>query len=178
MQTASSLNQVKSWLENLIATEHIELKQPDRDNKANYYSLVAPAVHICLVPPNCLVDPAGTRIPCLVVGTSESAEDSDSSSMELHITAIVYDPGFQKEDAAGRLQLVPNFDGYITLLNLLDRVKGWVRREDGIADRFQLEGAVRLKTYEEQPWPYWYGSLSFTVSGVPYPVTKYADALN
>lgn len=178
MQAVSSLNKVQDWLKKQIAAEHIVLKQPGKDNKATGYNLVAPAVHVGLVPPNCIVDSAGIRIPCLVVGTPELADDHDSATMELQITAIVYDPGLQKTDSAGVLQLTPNFDGYVTLLNFLDRVKGWIQKQDGIAGELQLESAVRLKPYEEQPWPYWYGFLSFTVSGEPYPVTKYADALN
>lgn len=178
MQAVSSLNQVKSWLKERIASEHIELKRPGKDNKATGYNLVAPAVHVGLVPPNSIVDPTGVRTPCLVVGTPELVDDHDSATMELQITAIVYDPGLQETGATGVLQLSPNFDGYVTLLNFLDRIKGWIQKQDGVAGEFQLESAVRLKTYEEQPWPYWYGFLSFTVSGELYPVTKYADALN
>jgi len=178
MQTVSSLNEIKKWFEKLIEKEKIQFKQPSQDNKAVTYTLTAPAVHIGFVPPNGILDPGGMRIPCLVVGTPETDGDQDSTIMELQITAIVYDPGEQKADSDHQLQLTPNFDGYITLLNFLDRVKVWIQREDGIADRFQLQSPVKLKTYEEQPWPYWYGFLSLTVSGAPYPVTKYADVLN
>lgn len=179
MQTVSSLESIKKWLESLILTDHIKQKAPRKDNKVSTYTLVSPAVHIGFVPPDGIIDSAASmRIPCLVVGTAETNGDEDSTTMELQITAIVYDPGLQKQDESSQLQLTPNFDGYATLLNFLDRVKGWIQREDGIADRFQLESPVKLKTYEEQPWPYWYGFLTFTVSGEPYPVTRFADVLN
>lgn len=179
MQTVSSLNHIKKWLEDLIASDRIELKAAPKDNRTDAYKLVSPAVHIGLVPPNGVLDQAtGIRIPCLILGTPETDGDRDGSEMNLQITAIVYDPGFQKSDGNNQLQLNPNFDGYVTLLNFLDRVKSWIQREDGAANQFQLESSVKLKTYEEQPWPYWYGFLTFTVSGEPYPVTKYADALS
>jgi hypothetical protein len=178
MQTASSLNSIKEWLESLILSERIELKRPDKSNRTDNYKLVTPAVHIGFIPPDKMLgEVTGIRIPCLVVGTSETDGDADSTMMNLQITAIVYDPGLQNLNENG-LQLTPNFDGYITLLNFLDRLKDWIQRTDGITDRFQLESSVKLKTYEEQPWPYWYGALTFTVSGEPYPVTKYADVLN
>ncbi len=180
MQTVSSLTEVQVWLTWLIAKEHIELKCPQADDRADHYTLAAPAVHIGYIPPKAELNSAGgIRIPCLVVGVTESAGDEDNTTLDLQITAVVWDPGIQSPaEQEGQTQLAANFDGYITLLNILDRVKLWVQREDGIAERFQLESAVRLKTYEEQPWPYWYGSLSFTVSGSPDPKTRYADALN
>ena len=179
MQTVSALCAVKEWLEKQIEASHVELKRPDQDGKITAYTLAAPSVHIGFVPPNGIVDPAVMRIPCLVVGTPETTDDHDTAEMELQLTAIVYDPGLQKKDEKGQqLQLTPNFDGYITLLNFLDRVKSWVQKNDSIAGKFQLESSVRLKTYEEQPWPYWYGFLSFTVSGVAYPMTRYAEILN
>ncbi len=178
LQTVSSLNAVKEWLEGHISADKIQLKVPSADNKIGDYKLAAPAVHAGLIPPDGIIYPTdGIRIPCLVVGTPETNGDSESTEMELQITAIVYDPGTQTPEISGP-KLIPNFDGYITLLNFLDRVKEWVQREDGAAGRFQLESPVKLKTYEDQPWPYWYGFLSFTVSGEPYPVTKYADVLN
>lgn len=179
MQTVSSLEAIKKWLERSISSDHLKFKAPRKDNTVNSYELVVPAVHIGFVPPNSIIDSsAGMRIPCLVIGTDETDGDKDNTEMSLQITAIVYDPGQQNFEGTGQqLQLTPNFDGYITLLNFLDRVKEWIQREDGIAEQFQLESSVKLKTYEEQPWPYWYGFLTFTVSGEPYPVTRYADAL-
>lgn len=180
MQTVSSLEQIKEWLEDLITAEKITFKSPQKDNKADTYKLVPPAVHVGFVPPNSIVEQnSKIRIPCLVVGTSETDGDQDSTTMNLQIMAAVYDPGSQMmAPDRQQLQLIPNFDGYITLLNFLDRVKEWIQRNDGIADRFQLESPVKLKTYDEQPWPYWYGFLTFTVSGEANPVTRYKDVLN
>lgn len=179
MQVVSSLDRMKTWLEGQINAEKLVLKSPVQENRADAYALVTPAVHIGYVPPNGILDQnAKIRIPCLVVGAPEADDDRENTTFTVQVTAAVYDPGNQTfESDSQKIQLVPNFDGYITLLNFLDRVKEWVLRSDGIADRFQLESAVKLKTYEEQPWPYWYGSLIFMVSGIAAPVTRYADTL-
>lgn len=178
-QIVSSLKLIKEWLEDLIATDKVQLKRPSKDNRVSGYELVAPAVHIGLVPPNGILDEsAGIRIPCLAVGIEEANGDADETRLALRITAIVYDPGTQSAESGGAATLTPNFDGYTTLLNFMDRVKAWILREDGAAGCFALEGGVKLTPYEEQPWPYWYGALTFAVSGGPYAVTKYADALN
>lgn len=175
-QSASALRLIQKWLEGHIEEDQIMLKRPQAGNKAGGYNLAAPAVHLGLVPPDSILDPDGDiRIPCLVVGISESNGDSEEELLNLRITAIVYDPGTQ---SVGTAALEPNFEGYTILLNLLDRVRAWVLREDGAAKRFQLEGSVKLSPYEEQPWPYWYGSLSFMVSDKPYPLTKYDNVLN
>ena len=180
MQAVSSLQKIQDWLQQLIIKEHIQLKQPQEDDQTDRYTLVAPAVHIGYIPPKGELYPqGGIRIPCLVVGTAEVSSDEDNTIMDLQITAVVWDPGIQSTTGVNApMQLSANFSGYVTLLNLLDRVKLWIRREDGIAGRFQLESPVKLKTYEEQPWPYWYGYLTCTVSGIPDPETRYADALN
>ena len=179
MQVVSSLNRMKAWLEGLISTEKLMLKCPNKENRADAYTLVAPAVHVGYVPPNGILDQnAKIRIPCLVIGTPETNDDRDDTTITMQVTAAVYDPGNQiLTPDTQKIQLLPNFDGYITLLNFLDRVKEWVLRSDVIADRFQLDSPVKLKTYEEQPWPYWYGSLAFTVSGIAAPVTRYAETL-
>lgn len=179
MQTVSSLTKIKSWLEKLIAAEHLTLKSPTDGEHASSYRLAVPAVHVGYVPPNGVLDPkAKPRIPCLVVGAEQSDDDRDGTVIAVRITAAVYDPGEQTfGQSSQQLQLVPNFDGYITLLNFLDRVKEWMLRSDAIAGRFQLESPVALKTYEEQPWPYWYGTLTFTASGLASPVTGFAEAL-
>ena len=152
---------------------------PEHDNKVLDYKLVSPSVHIGFVPPNSYIDTSvKVRIPCLLIGCPEVNDDQESTEINLQITAIIYDPGFQqksKEDM--HLQIVPNFDGYISLINILDTVKEWIQRNDGI-DNMNLISPIKMRTYEEQPWPYWYGYLAFTVSGSPSPVTRYADVLN
>lgn len=174
-QTVSSLTILKKWLESHLAKEEIKLKQPRSDNRIGFYRLAEPAVHIGLVPPDGILDPNGkTRIPCLVVGMMKTDDDREETNFSVRITGIVYDPGIQ-DGKEGQLQ--PNFDGYLTLLNFLDRVKSWLLKEDGVENRLELKGSVALTPYEEQPWPYWYGCLEMVLSSTAYPKTRYTEAL-
>lgn len=180
METVSSLFAVKAWLEGLIQQENVRLKAPQQNDKTDAYTLVFPAVHVGYVPPKTILnDSTEIRIPCLVVGTSEADSDDESNSLDLRITAAIWDPGTQAiRESSQKLQLAQNFDGYITLLNLLDRVKRWIRREDSVAGHFRPESQVKLTTNEEQPWPYWYGAVEVTVSEEPDPMTRYSGVLN
>lgn len=179
IQTESMLESLKKEMEQLLARDGRKYQCPLPDNKADRYELVLPSVYIGLIPPGCTLTPgAGPRIPCLVAGMLEDDSTSEATIIQLQITAVVYDPGIQEYDESGKfLKLQANFDGFLTLINLLDCVKAEILRNDGITGRYTLEGAVKLRTYEEQPWPYWYGYLQFSVSGEPYPQTKYAQAL-
>jgi hypothetical protein len=180
MQAVSTLEFVKKWLESRIFENEIQEKAPRKDDSAGSYQLATPAVHVGYIPPGSILDEhSKIRIPCLVVGTPEMTDDRENSEIHLQITVIVYDAGLQTVSGDGKqMQLSPNFDGYITLMNFLDCVKEWILREDGIPGLLTLDSAVKLKTYEEQPWPYWYGYLDFTVSGINNPITRFAGVLN
>lgn len=180
MQAVSSLEKIRTWLENNISEEKIEMKAPSADDGTGVYALAAPGAYIGYVPPATMLNQnEKIRIPCLVVGLAGLEDSNEESTMALRITAAIYDPGYQsRSDESQQLQLQANFDGYITLLNFLDCVKEWVTRNDGIGGEFQLDSPVSLKTYDEQPWPYWYGTLEFTVLGNKKSVTRYTNVLN
>ncbi len=180
MKAVSTLESVKAWLENNIETDKIQEKAPRKDDTTGSYQLAPPAVHVGYIPPGSILDEhSKIRIPCLVVGTPEMTDDRENSEINLQITVIVYDAGLQTVGGDGKsMQLSPNLDGYVTLLNFLDRVKEWILRENGIPDRLTLNSPVKLKTYEEQPWPYWYGFLNFTATGADNPITRFAGVLN
>lgn len=178
MHTVSTLEEIKKWLQEKVLTE-VALQAPEARGEVSAYQLAEPVVHIGWVPPNGIIEQGeDIRIPCLVVGIDEVNSDSDSTEFKVQLTAVVYDPGHQEyPEQKTRLQLTPNFDGYQTLLNLLDRVRAAILRRGGISKQFELLGAIKLKTYEEQPWPYWYGYLAFTLSGEAYPQLSYAKYL-
>ncbi len=176
-QTVSSLQSIGKWLEDEVLA-NIKLQQPEPDGMAQTYKLVKPAVHVGLIPPGHFLtndSPEMIRIPCLVVGLAEASADAEATQMQLRITAVIYDPGHQSV-ADNALQLSANFDGYITLLNLLDKVRAHVA-QGTFANNFELQSPIKLKTYEEQLWPYWYGYLEFTVSSEGYPQKSYTEFL-
>ncbi len=179
MQTVSSLKAVKGWLEQVL--EGVTYQQPFADGKLEDYQLTQPAVYLGWIPPGAVLEPTErVRLPCLVVGLNGVETDAESTTFDLQITVVVYDPGHQSysEDASGpQLDLTPNFDGYSTLLNLLDLVRMRLLRTQFVADRLERLGGVTLKTYEEQPYPYWYGYLKCQLVAEGYPQTDFAEIM-
>lgn len=177
-QTVSSLQAIKKWLEDEVLC-NVQMQQPEYGELLNNYKLVKPAVHIGMIPPGSFLPnetgESSIRVPCLVVGVPESSVGEESTEIHVRITAIIYDPGHQT-NADGILQSDLNFDGYLTLLNLLDKVRSFVA-QGIIADIFELSSPVKLKTYDEQIWPYWYGYLDFVVIGEAYPRVNYTQIL-
>lgn len=177
--SVSFLLALKAWLETIISEKGIQAQRPEKGNTALAYSLVAPAVHIGLIPPgHYLPADDSIRIPCITIGIMERGDDNDGSSISLRLTAAIYDPGHQEMSAGNALSLAPNFDGYITLLNLLDSLAASIMSSGRIADSFELASLIKTSVYEEQPWPYWYGALTFTVDGAPYARLDYAEFLS
>lgn len=174
--TVSMLQEIKAWAEDVLAG--VQLQRPAEGERLDRYELATPAVHIGWVPPGSVL-PSGPdgpiRVPCVVIGAEELDADQESTDLQLMITAAVFDPGRQIRGQDGNLSWEVNFDGYINLLNLLDRIRARLLRGRTIAGKYKLTSPVALKTYEEQPWPYWYGYLKFTLSGEAYPMSGYAE---
>lgn len=176
--TVSALREIKEWAED--ALRDVQLQRPADGERLDQYELVTPAVHIGWVPPGSII-PSGSgdriRVPCVVVGADEVDADEESTEIQLMFTAVVFDPGHQVRGENGSLGWAANFDGYVNLLNLLDRLRARILRDRRIAGKYRVASTVVLKTYEEQPWPYWYGYLKLTATCEPYPASGYAKFL-
>lgn len=156
-----------------------ELQCPAEDERLDDYRLAQPAAHVGWIPPGGVLTLSGKiAVPCIVVGLDKRTSSDEDSELNLRITAAIYDPGQRTYTEKGALQLEPNFEGYVTLLNLLDRLESATLKNRAIAGRYTLSSDVETVMYEEQPFPYWYGFLRFKVTGEGYPQTRYAELLN
>ncbi|MCQ4895548.1 hypothetical protein [Anaerotruncus sp. DFI.9.16] len=158
------------------ALKGMELKCPPDGERIDGYSLVQPSAYIGWIPPGDVLGPDRPIVPCIVVGLDRRLSSDDDTRLELRVTAAVYDPGHQ-ERKDNQIQYTPNLDGYVTLLNLLDRLEAATLREQVLAGRYSLASSVETRMYDEQPFPYWYGYLKFTLSDGAYPKTRYAKFL-
>lgn len=155
-----------------------QMQRPTRDDRINAYELVQPSAYIGWIPPGGIFDmPDRPLIPCIVVGLDQRTASIEDTEMQVRITAAIYDPGHQTWTEESGLSTDPNFEGYVTLLNLMDRLEAVTMKHQVIGGRYKLDSAIESKMYDEQPWPYWYGYLRFTLSGPPDPVTRYAGLL-
>ncbi|MTI49702.1 MAG: hypothetical protein FH761_17870 [Firmicutes bacterium] len=168
MNTVNVLKDLKDFLSENVANE-IKLKSPD-DNNVNSYALVNPAVFIGWLPPKgYLPSMFESSIPCIVVGMDNGADNTKKSTIDLKISFATFSPG-EYEEKEGQA-FTPSFNGYIDLVNLIDKTKAALSKNRILASKYTLEDDIRFGMYEEQPYPYWYGFMTFSVKGSSYPIT-------
>lgn len=167
MSTATVLDKLKKFLQEKVSPT-IELQKADDKNIENY-ELVKPAVHVGWVPPKgYLPESMESAIPCLVVGMDEGSDDGQSSDIKFRISAAVFSPGLH-QPVDDEIKYTPDFHGYIDLLNLIDRTKAELIKYQIIEGSFTLQGPVKWGMYQEQPYPYWYGWITFSATRAAYP---------
>ena len=156
--------------------EHKQLQLPVQDETLGGYRLGSPGVHVGWVPPGMVLgEGSAVKPPCVILGAAQSLQDNQESTVQLTLTAVVYDPGHQQW-REGTLQTQMGFEGYGTLLTLLEALQAYLLGQGALAG-WELSGPVTLCTNEEQPWPYWYGRLEFAVEGPGLPLTRFADLM-
>lgn len=167
MTTVKILDKLKDFLSVNVCAD-MKLKKPS-DKDIDNFELVAPAVHIGWIPPKGFL-PAEleTDIPCLVVGFDEDEDDGQEDDVKIRISAAVYSPGKHIPNATGAVECTPDFEGYIDLLNLLDRTKAEIAKAQ-IINGIPIKYPIKRGMYQEtQPYPYWYGWISFSVKNQSY----------
>ncbi|WP_035172457.1 hypothetical protein [Caldanaerobius polysaccharolyticus] len=136
----------------------IKLQKPNDNIKD--YELVHPAVFIGWLPPKNYLPPGmESEMPCIVVGLDEGTDDGQDASLNIRISFAVFSPGLY--DSTG--QYTPNFDGYKDLLNLITLTRIELSKSMSIGTAI-IEKPFKWGMYEEQPYPYWYGYLTFSIS--------------
>lgn len=164
MSTVSILETLQSFLQERVAPA-IKL-QKDDGNNVNNYELVHPAVHIGWIPPKgYLPAEMESAIPCLIVGMDEASDDAQNEEINIRISAAVYSPGQHNPDGT----YAPDFRGYNDLLNLIDRTKAELIKNQIINNSIVIQFPVKWGMYQEQPYPYWYGWITFAVRKTSYP---------
>lgn len=169
MSTVTVLNKIKEFLEEKV-TPSIEL-QKSNDSNIDSYELMHPNVFVGWVPPNGFLPPGMERaIPCLVVGMDDATDDSTTDEIAIRITGAVYSPGLHKPKIEGEgNEFIPDMQGYVDLLNLLDRTVAELAKNKIIKNTATLQDPIKRGMYLEQPYPYWYSWITFTVSKAAYP---------
>ena len=177
MSTVATLDTLKAFLEEKVALT-IKLQKADNDNVKNY-ELVNPQIHVGWIPPKgFLPSELDHAIPCLLVGYDGGEDDSQTAEENIRITAVVYSPGRNNPEAiygsasygdALDPTYYPRFSGYIDLLNLIDRTKAELVKNQIINKSLIIQYPIKWGMYEEQPYPYWYGWVTFAVRKASYP---------
>lgn len=169
MSTVSVLENLKSFLQEKVSPS-IKLQKAN-DKNVHEYELVNPAVHVGWIPPKgYLPDGMEAVIPCLIVGMDEAVDDMHDEEISIRISAAVYSPGKHEPAEDGTIKYTPDFKGYHDLLNLIDRTTAELFRNRIIKNAGTIQPPIKWGMYQqEQPYPYWYGWITFTLRKVPYP---------
>lgn len=173
MHTVATLDILKHFLEKQVS-QNIKLQKASNDNVLDY-TLVKPNVFMGWVPPEgYLPNELESSIPCLVVGLDTGVDTQEESAFNIKISFAVYSPGEHKLDGG----YTPNFNGYIDLLNLIDLTKAKLSRAHVIGEKLIISDEIKWGMYQEQPYPYWYGYMTFSVQGSAYPRAEVEKLLN
>lgn len=170
--TVTSLTEICNYFQRTVLAGLL-LQKPDDDDIMKY-QLVTPSAHVGWIPPDAILSlESAVSIPCIVVGLDDKTSTGDETTLNLRITVAVYDPG-RHELHNDTMSYKPNFEGYKTLLNFMDKLEMQTLKDHVLAGAYELTSAIKSKMYEEQPYPYWYGCLQFSVQREAYPVTRYS----
>lgn len=173
MSTVSVLEGLQGFLLAKVTPE-IKLQKAE-NNKIMEYELVHPAVHVGWVPPaGYLPEGMESAIPCLVVGMDEGSDDGQDAQVNIRIIVAVYSPGLHEPAEVSGLKYTPDMKGYNDLLNLIDRTVAELAKNQVIKTAGEIQKPLKWGMYQEQPYPYWYGWITFSVRNQSYPPSEIA----
>ncbi len=101
---------------------------------------------------------SGYIAPRVVVGLDETGgiDSGTDATVSLMVTVGTYSTGTTRPDGTKDL----NNQGYIDLLLVIERIKRALLRHP-VLRHITIQPPVRWGMYQDQPYPYWYGWLSF-----------------
>lgn len=142
------LEALKEFIKSITANE--KLKSPDKDE------FVPPIVVVGYLPPKNYL-PEGYDVPCIIVGMDEGEDDGEEAKINVRLSFATYDPGENNDQG----QLVPDMKGYIDLLHIMTKIRIALLQTRVINGTTVIETPIKWGMYQEQPWPQWYGWMTF-----------------
>jgi len=141
-------------------TAEITLEKPPEKRAQISNETVCPAVYEGYVPPKNFLTEYGYDVPGVVVGIAAGEDTDEESAVNVRITCGTYGAG--TVDLNGEFQY--DAKGYVDLLFLMEKVRDCIFSAGVIKERTVVRKPLKWGMYEEQPWPYWYGWITFSAS--------------
>lgn len=161
MNDNTALNVIKKMINEQVAAG-IKLQKPPDENNPNI-ERVNPYVCIGYLPPKNFL-PEGYDVPGIIVGLEDGEDDNDEANLQIKLTFVTYGAGSYDETG----QLIPDMEGYMDLLNLMHRTRLKISTMPIIEKTTVVQKPIKWGMYQEQPWPYWYGWMTFGINGLIY----------
>lgn len=135
--------------------KYIWLEQPQEQIDAPA-ERAHPAIYEGYIPPKNLL-PDEFAVPSITVGIEGGTDNDNDSEITFRLTFAVfaYDGGYGDGDVIDHMQ------GYTDLIHLLTETKAALAKDVQIGGAFAVKKPIVWKMYEEQPYPYWYATMTF-----------------
>lgn len=124
------------------------------------------------VHPNCYImhlpstnfNPNGYNVPFIAVELDNADDDIDEHLLSIRMTFATYGGGYYLDDLETKTD-IPDGDGYIDLLNLIEKTKQALFNNVTVDGYGTIRKPLNYGVYDiEVPFPYWYGFLKFNVN--------------
>jgi len=164
MTGLDALKALKSFLQVNIADK--ALLQREDTMPAEY---VHPYVEIMYLPHKNF-SPRDFQVPLILIGLDNAVDDAQDNMLNLRLTFSTYGGGFYK-DEDGNNTTIPDAQGYIDLINIIEKTKLELATAGIIDGQGTIIKPFIWGTYDaEMAYPYFYGYLAF---GVNIPATEF-----
>jgi hypothetical protein len=89
----------------------------------------------------------------------DAEDDGQEDDLTIRISFVVWNPGFQDDNK----KLTNDFEGYRDLVNLIELTKHELKVKRIIQNKITVRYPIKRGMYQEQPYPYWYGWITFKI---------------
>ena len=173
--TVRILQKIQQFLQESVCKE-IKLKKPNDDN-VDEFKLVNPNAFIMNFPPkNHLPEGVETTIPCVIVTFEDGSDDSKTSEINLRLIFVTYSPGYHSANNENLVEVTPDGDGWIDLINFIDKTKAEIQKNqilNGCTVIYPIKWGVYQKEQQTPELdPYFYGWITFGVRAQSYPASE------
>lgn len=154
MTAVDALKALKEFLEEEVASKILLRKEGLTTEKTE---LVHPYVALISMPHKNFMQ-VNFQVPYILVGLISGSDGADEHSLSVHLQFATYGGDIRFKETAN----IPDSNGYIDLLNLIERTKKKLVQAAVINKFGVVDKPIAYGIYNEQiTYPYWYGYMTF-----------------
>lgn len=154
MTAVEALNALKSFVEEEVASKILLPKEGLSTPEPEY---VNPYVALIALPHKNFA-PVNFQVPHILIGLVDGTDAADEHPLNIQMQFATFGGDIVFKETAN----IPDSQGYIDLLNLIERTKSALVQAAVIKGSGVVNKPLRYGIYNEQvTYPYWYGYLTF-----------------
>lgn len=162
MTAIKALEGLKGFLEKEVASS-IRLRKEGLSTEKPEY--VNPYVALISLPHKNFM-PVNFQVPYILLGFADGNESDDEHYLNIRIQFATFGGNILFKESAN----IPDSNGYIDLINLMERTKEKLIQAGVIKKSGAINKPILYGVYDEQlTYPYWYGYMTFKLQ---IPITQ------